>query len=199
MNLFDLFPTGVAFFNLDRELTEIERTYLTTLEQGPNEGNTTSVFKTVLENEKVLDLRIFIEQCLAKYFAEIYQPIFDVKLRITQSWTNHSDKGRFHHKHPHPNSFVSGCFYINADKEQDKIFFFNEIYRHIEIPTKHYNQYNSKSWWLPVGTGDLILFPSYLTHMVEPVKAEETRISLAFNTFPIGQVGDDANLTGLYL
>jgi hypothetical protein len=38
-----------------------------------------------------------------------------------------------------------------------------------------------------------------LTHMVEKVNAAETRISLSFNTFPVGYVGNDDSLTGLHL
>jgi hypothetical protein len=35
--------------------------------------------------------------------------------------------------------------------------------------------------------------------MVETVKHDQTRISLSFNTFPVGQVGDEMDLTGLSL
>jgi len=58
--------------------------------------------------------------------------------------------------------------------------------------------YNSESWWFEVGTGDLLLFPSSLTHMVETVQEDE-RISLSFNTFPVGYVGDESSLTALHL
>ncbi len=35
--------------------------------------------------------------------------------------------------------------------------------------------------------------------MVQPVGGEDTRISLAFNTFPVGHIGDEDELTALYL
>jgi len=43
------------------------------------------------------------------------------------------------------------------------------------------------------------LFPSNLTHMVETVQTEDTRISIAFNTFLEGVVGDNKTLTELLL
>ena len=43
--------------------------------------------------------------------------------------------------------------------------------------------WNSESWWFPVKTGDVILFPSSLIHMVETKQGTNTRISLAFNVF----------------
>jgi hypothetical protein len=35
--------------------------------------------------------------------------------------------------------------------------------------------------------------------MVQTVTGDDTRISLAFNTFPVGYVGDEQSLTGLHL
>jgi hypothetical protein len=35
--------------------------------------------------------------------------------------------------------------------------------------------------------------------MVPEVRGEETRISLSFNTFPVGVVGEEMDLTGLRL
>ena len=126
-------------------------------------------------------------------------PKHDVRLRITQSWLNWTKPGQFHHKHAHPNSVISGCFYVNANKETDKIFFYKDGYKQITFPPVEWNMFNSESWWYSVGSNMLVFFPSHLTHMVEPVGGEETRISLAFNTFPVGYVGDEDSLTALHL
>ena len=126
-------------------------------------------------------------------------PKNDVRLKITQSWLNWTKPGEYHHKHAHPNSLISGCFYVNAKKETDKIVFYKEIYQQIKFPPIAWNAYNSESWWYSIGTNDLIFFPSHLNHMVQPVGGEDTRISLAFNTFPIGHIGDESELTALYL
>lgn len=67
----------------------------------------------------------------------------------------------------------------------------------IKLPPSEWNVWNSESWWFEVGTGDLVLFPSHLQHMVETVQGEQTRISLSFNTFPVGLVGEEVDLTGL--
>ena len=43
----------------------------------------------------------------------------------------------------------------------------------------------------PVTEGDLIIFPSWVPHGVSFNETEnKERISLAFNTFPIGEMGD---------
>ena len=35
--------------------------------------------------------------------------------------------------------------------------------------------------------------------MVQTVESDQTRISLSFNTFPVGSVGEEMDLTGLKL
>lgn len=192
----NLFPTPIGFFKYE---DKIDTEFLQNQEQRPNEGNSSSVDKYILKQKKVFDLTNFIEKSLHTYVMATICPKNDVRLRITQSWLNWTKPGQYHHKHAHPNSLISGCFYVSANKESDKIFFYRDGYERIKFPPIEWNQYNSESWWYPVGTGDLILFPSSLTHMVQPVGGEDTRISLAFNTFPIGYVGDEDQLTALHL
>ncbi len=109
-----------------------------------------------------------------------------------------SEQGQWHHKHAHPNSFVSGVFYLNTNAD-DKIYFYRSGWKQIIFPPEEWNLYNSESWWFEAKVGRLILFPSSLEHNVPSVQGEETRISMSFNTFPVGIVGDEMELTGLKL
>lgn len=199
MNLFSLFPTAVGKFDLEREFTKQEYKFISEQERRPNMGNQTSVNNYILKEKPLKKLNDFLLECANKYFHEVYKPMHEVEVYITQSWLNYTEKGGFHHKHAHPNSFISGVFYVNADPAQDKIFFFNEGYRQISVPAKEFNLFNSESWWLEAGKGVLYLFPSSFTHMVEQVQHEETRISLSFNTFLKGTIGSKDNLTELLI
>ena len=69
----------------------------------------------------------------------------------------------------------------------------------IKLEIKDFNIWNSQSWWFSIKTGDIILFPSSLTHMVETKEGTNTRISLAFNVFIKGTIGDNKLLTELIL
>jgi predicted 2-oxoglutarate/Fe(II)-dependent dioxygenase YbiX len=73
------------------------------------------------------------------------------------------------------------------------------MYQAIDIITKEYNVYNSPTWWVPVGQGDLVLFPSRLMHQVANITTDTVRISLAFNVFIKGSIGrgQDLNLLSL--
>jgi len=42
-----------------------------------------------------------------------------------------------------------------------------------------------------------VIFPSSLRHSVNVVQAEQTRVSLSFNTFAKGLIGSEENLTAL--
>lgn len=191
MLLENLFPTPIGFFKYDGKVDIGDEP------QRPNDGNTSSVDKYILK--KLPDLTTFIEKSLHTYLMSTICPKNDTHLRITQSWLNWTEPGQYHHKHAHPNSLISGCYYVRANKETDKIFFYRDGYQQIKFPPIEWNTYNSESWWYSVGTGDLVFFPSSLSHMVQPVGGEDTRISLAFNTFPVGYVGDEDELTALHL
>jgi uncharacterized protein (TIGR02466 family) len=193
----NLFPTPVGSFELDRDLSKLEQKFLFNLETRPNMGNVTSTNNYVLRDNRLSSLRLFLNNSLQEYFQTTMSPQDNVKLEITQSWINYTKPGQYHHKHTHPNSIISGVFYIQASKEIDKLFFYNESYEQIKIVPKEYHVYNSESWWLPAETGKLLLFPSSLTHMVATTSGEDDRISLSFNTFYKGNLGDEVALTGL--
>ena len=195
----NLFPTPVVFFKFGRDLTETELEFIKGQEHYANEGNTTSKDRKILKNKELTELRDFIEDSMLEYFKAIHAPKFDVSLYLTQSWANYTEAGQYHHKHAHPNSVVSGVFYPQADRSVDKIYFYKDGYERIKVPAAEFNPYNSESWWFEVGAGDLILFPSHLTHMVQIKEGDNTRISIAFNTFVKGYIGSDESLTGLNL
>lgn len=197
MQMHNLFPQPVGIYKLERDLTAKEVSFIRGQKTRPNMGNTTSVDNTLLRNKELTKLRDFIETSVADYFAQVHNPKHKVSLRITQSWANYTEPGQWHHRHDHSNSFVSGVFYPQANRETDKIYFYRSGFQQIKFPPENWNIYNSESWWFEVGTGDLILFPSSLEHMVETVQGDQTRISLSFNTFPVGNIGDEVSLTKL--
>ena len=199
VNVQPLFPLAIGFTALGRELTKTETKTLLELEQRANEGNTSSQNHNVLDLPALKNLKTFMNTALQEYYQQVYQPRGDVKPYITLSWTNYTTPGQFHHKHAHPNSFVSAVFYIKTNPVTDKIYFYKDGFNQIDIPPADWNTYNSKSWWFPAVPGQLILFPSSLAHMVETVQGEDTRVSLSFNTFLQGTLGDEKELTRLSL
>jgi len=118
-----------------------------------------------------------------------------VKPFITQSWLNYTQQNQFHHQHAHPNSFLSGAYYISCDN--DSIHFFNLDYNQIEPVCDTYTRYNSSQWTHSTNTHDLFIFKSGLSHSVKMKPNNATRISLAFNVFLKGEIGTARHLTYL--
>lgn len=196
-----IFPTPIYISKIDKELTPLELKFVDKNKKDfyKNDGNITSNNNYILNEKPFANIKKELDLRVQDYFDKVISPANNIKPYITQSWLNYTEKNQYHHKHSHPNSLVSGVFYINCHEEHDKIKFFNDTYKTIKPEVKDWNMWNSESWWFPVKTGDVILFPSSLTHMVETKQGDNTRISLAFNVFIKGKVGNNKNLTELIL
>ncbi len=196
-----IFPTPIYISKIDKELTSLELKFVDKNKKDfyKNSGNITSNNNYILNEKPFANIKKELDLRVQDYFDKVISPANNITPYITQSWLNYTETNQYHHKHAHPNSLVSGVFYINCHEEHDKIKFFNDTYKTIRLETKNWNMWNSETWWFSVKTGDVILFPSSLTHMVETKQGDNTRISLAFNVFIKGTVGNNKNLTELHL
>jgi len=201
MNTIGLFPVAVGMDSIERDFTKKEMSTFDTIMETThnNEGNITTDNNYVLDTPALKKLKELVKTKLDLYIDTHYPPENeDLKFVITQSWINISQPNQWHHPHGHPNSMFSGVLYLNAVPDVDKIFFIrDEPYQRIEYPFKGWNSFNSREWWLPVETGSIVIFPPYLRHRVAPNQSEHNRVSLSFNTFAIGKLGREENLTGL--
>lgn len=197
-NISGIFPIPIYITNLGRKFTKQEIDFFVKTTRS-NSGNTTSIDSYVLDKKPFSKLKKYILKNLDNYFKKIIDPLENVKPYITQSWINYTKPNQYHHQHRHSNSLVSGVLYLDVDVNYDKIFFVNDTHDSILIQSKNFNVFNSKNWFFPVKTGELILFPSDTKHYVENKKGENTRISLSFNTFIKGKLGKENDLTKLIL
>ena len=196
-----LFPTPMLQTKIFRPFTEAEMAVVNKFKDDvtQNTGNTTSKNRYVLDEPGMEELKQNIQFYVNYFMDKVVCPYTNVEAYITQSWLNMTKPGEYHHKHAHPNSYLSGVLYISAEENNDKITFYREGYERIDLSTENYNPFNSKSWWFGIKTGDLVIFPSSLTHMVEQTVSSDVRISLAFNTFLKGYLGGESSLTALHL
>ena len=185
---------------LNREISTEEKNSFNKLERTKNSYNYNSKNNYVLDEEPLSTLKKELFLRVEDYFQKIITPKTNVLPYITQSWVNWTKKGEEHHKHAHSNSLFSGVFYIDADEEYDSIKFFKRhTYESLSIEPYEYHLFNSESWTFKVKTGDIILFPSSLGHLVESKIGDNLRTSLSFNTFIKGTIGVDVELTELKL
>lgn len=185
--------------SLKDDILQHEKEYLKTFNSMiKSYGNYISEEKYVLNSENLISLKSKIQSKLNEYLHTIYKPSTEVEIYITQSWITATGAGGWHHQHKHPNSFLSGVLYLNVTKE-DEISFYSDSYQQILLNSKVYDEYNSTEWTLNIDNFDILLFPSSLSHSVEKTNGDSMRVSLAFNSFLKGKLGEEKNACGLIL
>ena len=207
MNILDLFPVPVGQAELGRSLTEDEMNFIHEMKNDLRDNNTSNRItwnQYVLDEEPLKQLKHDLEFFVRKYFHHVWQPESDdVDVYITCSWLTWTDKGDHHHTHSHPNSFISGTFYVSAGPE-DAVFFPNDRISprpsNILIPYgDNVNMYNCADFAEPTRTNQIKLFPSELQHYVRSKNDDHLRICLAFNTWIKGMIGEKMTSTELQL
>jgi hypothetical protein len=199
--LIQLFPKPVLISKYHKDFTE-ELNYIKSLEHKLNEKSQKEYAKQstntfLLDEPELASIREFIEAYLKFYVHSVLECTDE--LVITQAWSNICEKGKKHHEHVHPNSIVSGVFYFQINENLPPIEFRNPNTHSFTLDIQKQNNFNSATFLLPLTSGELILFPSNLSHSVPENKSDLPRISLAFNTFAKNSLGSIDSLTYLPL
>ena len=198
-----IFPTPVYMTEMDRPFTKQELIFVKEQKKhcDKNAGNIKTKDSYILNRKEFKNIKKFLTKHCKNYLDTVICPKNNIELYITQSWLNYTEADQYHHKHEHPNSVVSGVLYFDSDFENDKILFSKSSSTQIKpiVDNTKFNLWNSETWFFSVKTGQLIMFPSSTIHQVETKKGNNTRISLAFNTFYKGTLGSNTALTELIL
>jgi len=157
---------------------------------------------TYIFNTKLYNIKEFCEKHIKIYVNKVINPKKELDFYITQSWLNMSEPGGGHPMHRHQNSIIGGVFYITT--VEDDLILFNDpnimIKENIKFEVKEYNSWNSPSWDFPVNNNDLMLFSPWMEHSVpQNKKATTNRVSLAFNVFAKGPLGQEDIINELFL
>jgi len=199
-----LFPTPIYIEKRDSDLDSTEEIEIENIiKEGMrrNTGNSHTINSYIFD-DKLKEIKQFCEQQIRTYVKDIINPKEELDFYITQSWLNITKPGEYHHKHTHQNSIISGVFYISTEGD-DKITFSDPNAAAKEVivfASKEFNIWNSSTWFFPINNNELILFPSWLSHQVKAnEQATTNRISISFNTFVRGTLGDQNSKTELIL
>jgi len=197
-----IFPIPIYKTKIDRGFTKQELNFVKEQKKHctKNQGNINTKDNYILNRKEFKNIKKYLDKCCKDYLDTVICPKNNIELYITQSWLNYTETNQFHHQHQHPNSVISGVLYFDSNIKNDKILFSHPtVYQQIKPEVDKFNLWNSTTWFFPVETGNLFMFPSSTTHQVETKQGNNTRISLAFNTFYKGSVGSNAQLTELIL
>ena len=122
--------------------------------------------------------KIFINEA-ELYLKELTDKQIDLKLK--QSWTTATLKYQFQTPHEHSGNTVIGVYYVHTNEKSGDILLHDPRGANSFIPSFEDGLSGRSYHRITPKTGDLLLFPAYIVHSVEPNLSDETRISLAMN------------------
>jgi len=102
-----------------------------------------------------------------------------LKMDFNESWYNISKPGDYLIKHIHPNSIISGAYYLKSNKNDSITFFDND---NMILSPINYNELSYEYCSYECTPGKLLLFKSNLNHSTnKQIGKEKIVISFNFN------------------
>lgn len=120
------------------------------------------------------------DEATRRIFAELREPASPVRWKV-YAWANVNRAGDFNKVHIHPASTWSGTYYVDAGDPTDgaaPLHLFDPCQARAVSFLPHVVK---DSVYIHPKPGLMVLFPSYVPHMVFPHEGNGTRISIAFN------------------
>jgi uncharacterized protein (TIGR02466 family) len=112
----------------------------------------------------------------------------DCDVFLTNAWVNFNDsRNCMNTEHIHGETF-SGVFYLQAPEESGRLVLknpgMNRMWNGCNL-TQSKNQFTGEMIKIEPEEGSIVIFPSYLPHLVEPNNHDEERISISFNVIAL--------------
>ena len=177
---------GIFIYQL--EIKKEYKEYYQNIEYNDTYDNDSLIFisKKMSVLNELKELKLEINNCCNHFIKTILS--MDCNFNIFNSWFTKTKPNGFSDSHAHSNSWLSGCFYPEYNKEFN-IKFYNDNVFPFKTDVNNHGIYNSKEWIVNPQKNQLILFFSTLRHEICQNKSEQDRYSLAFNVLPNGNFG----------
>lgn len=143
-------------------------------------------YSKLYSDARINQLTNCVKEAYAKYFDDHCIDYQKWKLRVEYLF-NRMTSGGEHVLHSHPDSILSGVFYLKVPKNSSSIIFNDprEYYKYKYYPQKfgksreHYKLL--PEYVINPVEGMMLLWPSWLEHQVPASLCSEERIAVAFN------------------
>jgi len=187
--------------NIAGTISPAQIAFIQNLKMVNNMENLISENLYIFEEPELKSIKDAVQEVLDIYARDVL--CIPQRIYVTQSWslTNKTNVGM--HGHSHSNSILSGSLYYCPlpSPPSNMVFTRHVSYQQIDLPPEAVkrNIYNTPITRIMPKQDDVILFSSRLTHMVEPNASNQTRHSIAFNTFVKGKLGNYRDVSELTL
>jgi uncharacterized protein (TIGR02466 family) len=195
MKINNLLSIPIYEFQCDEKLTE------EIYNQSVLSKFTDNISNKISDREHCYNAKLFewFDQCIDQvsklYFVD------EISLPIITCWVNKSSKLEKHHVHNHPNSVLSGIFYLTTHDKAETVFYYKNPYfemgeNNIILASKDLGKDFTDRSTTIIGKvaplkGKLILFPSSLVHGTRPNTDSHARYTISFNTFFSGKIHNE--------
>jgi uncharacterized protein (TIGR02466 family) len=184
LNSIAAFPTLISTFKFSGDRHVVKKV-ISEIDYHRNNKNTISQ-KNLLERIELEELIIFFKDAVKIYLKQMGYLLEN--FQITQCWANKATFGESHHFHSHPNSFLSGVFYLQQGGGD--IYFGLNQHQAFKPLIFTQNPFNSEAVAITPEDGLLVLFPSKTYHSTAGNASLTNRYSISFNVLPKGSIGD---------
>lgn len=136
----------------------------------------------LLEEKGFHPLRDFIFQEAIR-FAEFNKlDIQKYPLKLNESWVNIHSAENYQEPHVHPNSVISGVYYVKAPKNSGD-FMLHSPYKYNMLTPPTTSDLPLTRNFMPITpeNGLAIMFRSFVEHSVQSNKSDQERISISYN------------------
>ena len=187
----DWFPTPVWHFTIDN-YRQLNSTLLPEIEAEQQRDRLGEKWSNVLgwhsvntlhERDRFSEFTQIIHENLREVATFLRWDLHQFSLQITTCWAMVNGKLASNSVHNHPNSILSGVYYLKAPENCGGIFFSDPrpASQMLIPPIEEFNLWTFPKVSYKAHEGTMLLFPSWLLHGVEMNMSEEVRISLSFN------------------
>jgi hypothetical protein len=192
-NHFEIFPTAIGKYSYTdhAKLKPIIQNIMDTTNEVREIKDAKHYFEytgSFLDDPLLDDFKKFLESSVNDYANNLLK--LNTKMFVSLSWINQTHKNCLMSKHNHCNSYFSGTYYLNYNKEiHEPIVFSKEMEYSAQSPylgitPVEYNNFNAPGYKVnELAEGTLLIWPSHLLHGHGP-NLGDNRISISMNFLP---------------
>ena len=103
------------------------------------------------------------------------------RARLDSMWVNLHERGGYNNVHGHGGSLWSGVYHVTAPAGSGKLVLMDPRAQAHVVQAVGKNFARGDRCDIAAQAGQMVVFPGWLGHYVEPHKADEPRISVSFN------------------
>lgn len=183
--LSDLPIVNNGIFIYDLDIKKDYSKYYKSLEYRNTDASSEMSIKRDVLN-KVPEIKKEIKSACNHFINEILS--MECDYHIYNSWATLTKPSCVSVAHSHTNSWISGVYYPEHNKDFN-IIFYNDFHYFYMTKIKKYGIYNSRFFTINPQKNQLLLFFSNLRHQIGKNNSNVDRYSLAFNILPKGDFG----------